>query len=148
MGVMLSSAEWSVPVLMRSLCFPLSLCQYSFPAERRPVPPAQSITAQSLQGKTVRFPSSPPTTSVCNSHIHNFAFLSNSPPRIRWGFGLQMSRIFYMQWLSCSFKVNMKSFTFITHTSGLLVHDLWAHVISKVKQWLLGFKYGYSMFEQ
>uniref|UniRef100_A0A8C2ALL0 Pleckstrin homology domain containing, family A member 5 n=1 Tax=Cyprinus carpio TaxID=7962 RepID=A0A8C2ALL0_CYPCA len=54
------------------------LSKYSFPAERRPVPPAQSITAQSLQGKTVRFPSSPPTTSVWNSHIHNFAFLSNS----------------------------------------------------------------------
>uniref|UniRef100_A0A8C1A1Y3 Pleckstrin homology domain containing, family A member 5 n=1 Tax=Cyprinus carpio carpio TaxID=630221 RepID=A0A8C1A1Y3_CYPCA len=28
------------------------LSKYSFPAERRPVPPAQSITAQSLQGKT------------------------------------------------------------------------------------------------
>ncbi|XP_016367570.1 pleckstrin homology domain-containing family A member 5-like [Sinocyclocheilus rhinocerous] len=57
-GLMLSSPEWSVPMLMRSLCFPLSLslslslCQYSFPAERRPVPPAQSITAQSLQSKT------------------------------------------------------------------------------------------------
>uniref|UniRef100_A0A8C2DUF4 Pleckstrin homology domain containing, family A member 5 n=1 Tax=Cyprinus carpio TaxID=7962 RepID=A0A8C2DUF4_CYPCA len=51
-------------MLMRSLCFPLSLflslslslCQYSFPAERRPVPPAQSITAQSLQGKTQMSP--------------------------------------------------------------------------------------------
>uniref|UniRef100_A0A8C1JEU1 Pleckstrin homology domain containing, family A member 5 n=1 Tax=Cyprinus carpio TaxID=7962 RepID=A0A8C1JEU1_CYPCA len=30
------------------------LSKYSFPAERRPVPPAQSITAQSLQGKTVQ----------------------------------------------------------------------------------------------
>ncbi|XP_067283108.1 pleckstrin homology domain-containing family A member 5 isoform X24 [Pseudorasbora parva] len=29
------------------------LSKYSYPAERRPVPPAQSITAQSLQGKTV-----------------------------------------------------------------------------------------------
>ncbi|XP_051746619.1 pleckstrin homology domain-containing family A member 5 isoform X5 [Ctenopharyngodon idella] len=28
------------------------LSKYSYPAERRPVPPAQSITAQSLQGKT------------------------------------------------------------------------------------------------
>ncbi|XP_026083754.1 pleckstrin homology domain-containing family A member 5-like isoform X17 [Carassius auratus] len=28
------------------------LSKYSFPAERRPVPPSQSITAQSLQGKT------------------------------------------------------------------------------------------------
>ncbi|XP_058629554.1 pleckstrin homology domain-containing family A member 5 isoform X3 [Onychostoma macrolepis] len=28
------------------------ISKYSFPAERRPVPPAQSITAQSLQGKT------------------------------------------------------------------------------------------------
>uniref|UniRef100_A0A671K566 Pleckstrin homology domain-containing family A member 5-like n=1 Tax=Sinocyclocheilus anshuiensis TaxID=1608454 RepID=A0A671K566_9TELE len=29
------------------------LSKFSYPAERRPVPPAQSITAQSLQGKTV-----------------------------------------------------------------------------------------------
>ncbi|XP_058629566.1 pleckstrin homology domain-containing family A member 5 isoform X14 [Onychostoma macrolepis] len=29
------------------------ISKYSFPAERRPVPPAQSITAQSLQGKTI-----------------------------------------------------------------------------------------------
>ncbi|XP_026083794.1 pleckstrin homology domain-containing family A member 5-like isoform X23 [Carassius auratus] len=29
------------------------LSKYSFPAERRPVPPSQSITAQSLQGKTM-----------------------------------------------------------------------------------------------
>ncbi|XP_067247544.1 pleckstrin homology domain-containing family A member 5 isoform X9 [Chanodichthys erythropterus] len=29
------------------------LSKYSYPAERRPVPPAQSITAQSLQGKTM-----------------------------------------------------------------------------------------------
>uniref|UniRef100_A0A8C1QCN3 Pleckstrin homology domain containing, family A member 5 n=1 Tax=Cyprinus carpio TaxID=7962 RepID=A0A8C1QCN3_CYPCA len=45
------------------------LSKYSFPAERRPVPPAQSITAQSLQGKTVRFPSSPPTTSAKLSRL-------------------------------------------------------------------------------
>uniref|UniRef100_A0A8C1JDI8 Pleckstrin homology domain containing, family A member 5 n=1 Tax=Cyprinus carpio TaxID=7962 RepID=A0A8C1JDI8_CYPCA len=32
------------------------LSKYSFPAERRPVPPAQSITAQSLQGKTQMSP--------------------------------------------------------------------------------------------
>ncbi|XP_077091213.1 pleckstrin homology domain-containing family A member 5 isoform X18 [Siphateles boraxobius] len=32
------------------------LSKYSYPAERRPVPPAQSITAQSLQGKTQMSP--------------------------------------------------------------------------------------------
>ncbi|XP_052410468.1 pleckstrin homology domain-containing family A member 5 isoform X15 [Carassius gibelio] len=44
------------------------LSKYSFPAERRPVPPSQSITAQSLQGKTAKLSRLCEQDKVVRSH--------------------------------------------------------------------------------